>query len=157
PDRRDDPRSRGGARRPRRARRLPRPLGHPRFQGGRRGRPLRASLPPAGAKTRQRVGDPHAEEKELGMARFFIEKKNIRDGRAAISGAELDHMRKVLRLAPGDSVVLFDDGGFEHEGRIVAYTGGGAEIAIEKSHRPERESPLAITLAQALGKGDKFD
>jgi len=91
------------------------------------------------------------------MARFFIEKKNIRDGRAAISGAELDHMRKVLRLAPGDSVVLFDDGGFEHEGRIVAYTGGGAEIAIEKSHRPERESPLAITLAQALGKGDKFD
>jgi 16S rRNA (uracil1498-N3)-methyltransferase len=91
------------------------------------------------------------------MARFFVEKKNIRAGRAAIAGAELEHMRKVLRLAPGDAVVLFDDEGGEHEGRILAYSAADAEIAIENSHRPERESPLAITLAQALGKGDKLD
>jgi 16S rRNA (uracil1498-N3)-methyltransferase len=91
------------------------------------------------------------------VARFFVERKNMRDGRAAIAGAELEHMRKVLRLAPGDAVVLFDDEGGEHEGRILAYTGSAADIAIEKSHRPERESPLAITLAQDLGKGDKLD
>lgn len=91
------------------------------------------------------------------MARFFVLKENIREGRAAVAGAELEHMRRVLRLAPGDGVVLFDDDGFEHEGKIRGYTGAAAEIAIEKSYRPERESPLAITLAQALGKGDKLD
>ncbi|HTM10881.1 MAG TPA: 16S rRNA (uracil(1498)-N(3))-methyltransferase [Verrucomicrobiae bacterium] len=91
------------------------------------------------------------------MARFFVPKENIRDGRATLGGAELEHMRRVLRLLPGDSVVLFDDDGFEHQGKIRAYAGAAAEIAIEKSYRPERESPLAITLAQALGKGDKLD
>jgi 16S rRNA (uracil1498-N3)-methyltransferase len=103
------------------------------------------------------MGHAAAQEKGLGVARFFVPKKNIRDGRATLVGAELEHMRKVLRLGVGDDVVLFDDGGFEHEGRIAAYTGDAAEIAIAKSSRPERESPLAVTLAQALGKGDKLD
>lgn len=91
------------------------------------------------------------------MARFFVQKKNIRDGRAVLIGGECEHMRKVLRLGPGERVILFDDDGCEHEGTIHSYTGGAAEIAIEKSFRPERESPLSITLAQALGKGDKLD
>ena len=91
------------------------------------------------------------------MARFFVPKKNIRDGRATLGGAELEHMRKVLRFGVGDPVVLFDDEGGEHEGTIASYSTGAAEIAIARSSRPERESPLAVTLAQALGKGDKLD
>ena len=91
------------------------------------------------------------------MARFFVPKKNIRDGRASVGGGELEHMRRVLRLGPGDRVVLFDDDGSEHEGTLAAYRADSAEIAIARSYRPERDSPLAITLAQALGKGDKLD
>ncbi|HEY1266688.1 MAG TPA: 16S rRNA (uracil(1498)-N(3))-methyltransferase [Candidatus Binatia bacterium] len=91
------------------------------------------------------------------MARFFIAKKDIQNGRATLAGAELEHMRKVLRLGAGDAVTLFDDEGFEHEATITSYSAGAAEIAIAKSFRPERESPLAVTLAQALGKGDKLD
>jgi 16S rRNA (uracil1498-N3)-methyltransferase len=91
------------------------------------------------------------------VARFFVPKKNIRDGRATLAGAELEHMRKVLRLGIGDRVVLFDDDGGEHDGTIASISTGAAEIAIAASSRPERESPLALTLAQALGKGDKLD
>ncbi len=91
------------------------------------------------------------------MARFFVPKKNINAGRAVVGGSELDHMRKVLRLGVGARVTLFDDDGSEHEGTIASYRGGTAEIAIARSFRPERESPLAVTLAQALGKGDKLD
>lgn len=91
------------------------------------------------------------------MARFFISKKNIHGDSATIAGAELEHMRKVLRLGTGDSVTLFDDEGWEHEGTIRSYSNGMGEIEIVSSHRPERESAVRITLAQALGKGDKFD
>lgn len=91
------------------------------------------------------------------MARFFVPRKNISGGRATLAGTELEHMRKVLRLGVGDRVVLFDDDGFEHEGTIASYSAAAAEIAIARSSRPERESPLAVTLAQALGKGDKLD
>ncbi len=74
-----------------------------------------------------------------------------------VTGPELDHMRKVLRLAPGDAVTLLDDSGWEHEGVIRSYAARSGEIAILKSFQPERESPLRVTLAQALGKGDKMD
>jgi 16S rRNA (uracil1498-N3)-methyltransferase len=91
------------------------------------------------------------------VARFFLAKKNIHGESAAITGAELEHMRKVLRLGPGDRVTLFDDEGWEHEGTIRSYADGIGEVRIVKSYRPQRESPIRITLAQALGKGDKFD
>jgi 16S rRNA (uracil1498-N3)-methyltransferase len=103
------------------------------------------------------MGHTAVSEKELSVARFFIPKKNIQNGRATLTGAELEHMRRVLRLGPGDAVTLFDDEGFEHEATIASYSAGAAEIVIVKSARPERESPLAVTLAQALGKGDKLD
>jgi len=91
------------------------------------------------------------------MARFFILRENLRGETATVTGQELDHMRKVLRLAPGAAVTLFDDSGWEHEGVIRSYTAHSGEIAILKSFQPERESPLRVTLAQALGKGEKMD
>jgi 16S rRNA (uracil1498-N3)-methyltransferase len=93
----------------------------------------------------------------LIVARFLVAKKDIHGESATIAGAELEHMRRVLRLAPGDAVTLFDDDGWEHEGLIRSYSAGVAEIKITSAHRPERESSARITLAQALGKGDKFD
>lgn len=91
------------------------------------------------------------------MARFFVSKKDVSGGRATIAGPELEHMRRVLRLEPGDRVTLFDDDGWEHEGAILSYANRLGEITVTRSYRPERESPLRVTLAQALGKGDKLD
>jgi 16S rRNA (uracil1498-N3)-methyltransferase len=103
------------------------------------------------------MGHAAASKQELSVARFFVPKKSIRGDRASVVGGELEHMRRVLRLGPGDRVVLFDDDGSEHEGTIDAYRDGSAEIAIARSYRPGRDAPLAITLAPALGKGDKLD
>jgi 16S rRNA (uracil1498-N3)-methyltransferase len=66
-------------------------------------------------------------------------------------------MVKVMRLGPGDAVSLFDDDGWEHEGVFKSHDGRRAEVTILSSYRPERESAVEITLAQALGKGDKMD
>ena len=103
------------------------------------------------------MGDAAAAKKELIVARFFLAKKNIQGDNATFAGPELEHMRKVLRLGPGDRVTLFDDEGWEHEGVIRSYTDGRGEIKILNSCRPERESAVRITLAQAVGKGDKLD
>jgi 16S rRNA (uracil1498-N3)-methyltransferase len=103
------------------------------------------------------MGDAHAQKEELTVARFFLTKKNIQGDSAAVAGPELEHMRKVLRLGPGDRVTLFDDEGWEHDGVIRSYSDVSAEIKILNSCRPERESSVRITLAQALGKGDKLD
>jgi 16S rRNA (uracil1498-N3)-methyltransferase len=90
------------------------------------------------------------------MARFFLPRIEIREDRAAITGAELNHLR-VLRLRPGDRVTLFDDAGWEHEGVIGSLEQDRSDIAIVRSYQVDNESPLKVTLALALTKGEKMD
>lgn len=91
------------------------------------------------------------------MARFFIPKENIRDGGATIAGQELEHLRRVLRLTVGDAVTLFDGSGWEHEAVIRRLHADRGELEIRRSYEAGRDSPLALTLALGLTKGEKMD
>ncbi len=91
------------------------------------------------------------------MARFFVKREAIQAGRATIVGQELEHLRRVLRLSVGDAVILFDDSGFEHEAVIIHLQADRGELEVSRSYQAGRESPLALTLALALTKGEKMD
>ena len=67
------------------------------------------------------------------------------------------HATRVLRLAAGDGVTLFNGQGGEFGATIVRV--GKAEVAVEIGPRVDREceSPLCITLVQALSGGEKMD
>ena len=66
-------------------------------------------------------------------------------------------MRKVLRLKPGDLITVFDDAGWEHEAVVRSVAGAQGEVEIVRSYRAQRESPLHLTLAVGLTKGEKID
>jgi 16S rRNA (uracil1498-N3)-methyltransferase len=91
------------------------------------------------------------------MARFFLRQSAVEQDRATITGPELNHLRRVLRLRPGDSVVLFDNAGWEHEGIIRSLSEERGDIEITRSYQKDNESPLKITLALGLTKGEKMD
>ena len=91
------------------------------------------------------------------MARFFLPQKQIHGQFGKIDGPELDHLRKVLRLKPGDLITVFDDAGWEHEAVIRSVTGAQGEVEIITSSQAQRESPLRLTLAVGLTKGEKID
>ena len=91
------------------------------------------------------------------MARFFLPRKQIHDNHGSVEGQELEHLRKVLRLKPGDHITVFDDSGWEHEAVIRSLSGAQGRIEILQSIDAQRESPLQITLAVGLTKGDKLD
>jgi 16S rRNA (uracil1498-N3)-methyltransferase len=91
------------------------------------------------------------------MARFFVPKQNIHGRRGAIRGQELRHLSRVLRLAAGDGITIFDDTGAEHEAIIRLLGSEEAEFEIISSREAQRESPLDLTLALGLTKGDKMD
>ncbi len=91
------------------------------------------------------------------MARFFLPARQIEGRRATITGVELNHLRRVLRLRPQDRVVLFDDAGCEHEGIIRSLSEDRGEIDIIRSYQVNNESPLKTTLALGLTKGEKMD
>lgn len=91
------------------------------------------------------------------MARFFLPKEQIQNRRGTIVGAELDHLRRVLRLGPGDTISFFDDAGWEYEGIIRSLGSDRGEIEILGAAQARRESTLNITLALGLTKGEKMD
>ena len=54
------------------------------------------------------------------MARFFVPRGNIEGSRGIVVGEELLHLRRVLRLAAGDAITIFDDTGREHDAVICS-------------------------------------
>ena len=71
---------------------------------------------------------------------------------------EARHLREVLRLKPGDEVYVFDGAGKEFLSRIEESRRDSAQLKVISEVKPARpESPLALDLAVALLKGEKFD
>jgi 16S rRNA (uracil1498-N3)-methyltransferase len=75
-----------------------------------------------------------------------------------LTSDEARHLREVLRLKPGDGVSVFDGEGKEFRCAVVQARREFAELELQEEIEAARaESPLKITLAVALLKGEKFD
>lgn len=67
------------------------------------------------------------------------------------------HVTRVLRLAAGDPITLFDGTGTDYDAvlRVVARTGVSADVGTGQP--APLESPLAITLIQGVSRGARMD
>jgi 16S rRNA (uracil1498-N3)-methyltransferase len=75
-----------------------------------------------------------------------------------LSEDESRHARDVLRLHPGDEVYVFDGAGKEFRGTVQRLDRRSAVFELGEEVEPARsESPLDLTLAIVLLKGEKFD
>jgi 16S rRNA (uracil1498-N3)-methyltransferase len=91
------------------------------------------------------------------MARFYVPQPRVEQGMLKVEGQEVKHIRKVLRLKEGDEITIFDGLGREFKGTIVEEELSTVVIRIENAYSSERDSPLEITLAQSILKGEKMD
>lgn len=92
--------------------------------------------------------------------RFFAPPSafNLSKRTVTLTADEARHLREVLRLKPGDEVSVFDGVGKEFRARVAQARREFAELELDEEIEPARpESPLHITLAVALLKGEKFD
>jgi 16S rRNA (uracil1498-N3)-methyltransferase len=92
--------------------------------------------------------------------RFYAppEAFELNEHSVTLSADETQHLRNVLRLKTGDEVYVFDGAGGEYRGEIKAIARDQADIQlVEDVKPPATESPLHLTMAVALLKGDKFD
>ncbi|MGC2520639.1 MAG: 16S rRNA (uracil(1498)-N(3))-methyltransferase [Burkholderiales bacterium] len=63
----------------------------------------------------------------------------------------------VLRLCHGDAMTLFNGDGGEFEAELTRVSKDAARARVVLGRTIERESPLAITLAQCVSSGDRMD
>ncbi len=91
------------------------------------------------------------------MPRFYVPQPRIEKGMLRIEGDEVRHIRRVLRLRTGDEIIVFDGSAKEYEGMIVEDRPSSVVIRIQNILSSKKESPLEITLAQSVLKGEKMD
>lgn len=91
------------------------------------------------------------------MQHIFLLPDQITAGRARIVGSDHLHLARVLRARPGDKVILLDNRGNGYRSRLVSVGKDLTEAEIETQVDLPPEPPIYITVAQALGKGDKFE
>ncbi|MCI0666291.1 MAG: 16S rRNA (uracil(1498)-N(3))-methyltransferase [Acidobacteria bacterium] len=89
--------------------------------------------------------------------RFYAAPNRFSDSRVHLDNDQSYHLWRVLRLRAGAPVFVFDGLGKEWECRVLSAGKDGAELEIIQQVTTVVESPLQITLAQALIKSDRFD
>jgi 16S rRNA (uracil1498-N3)-methyltransferase len=92
--------------------------------------------------------------------RFYAPPEDFTDDgkRVVLSPDESRHLRDVLRLRAGDEAHVFDGEGREFACAVVEARGRASALEVFAPVEPQRpESPLDLTLAVALLKGEKFD
>ncbi len=88
--------------------------------------------------------------------RLFIDQPLQVGHSATLSEAAANHAVRVLRLREGDAVTLFNGDGHDYSGQILLGK-REARVQIDSAAAIDNESPLAITLVQAIARGEKMD
>lgn len=68
-----------------------------------------------------------------------------------------EHVARVLRLVSGDPITLFNGDGHDYQATIVDVGKRVVRARIESATAVQNESPLRLTLAQAVVRGEKMD
>lgn len=74
-----------------------------------------------------------------------------------LRGAAANHVVRVLRLGAGDVIAVFDGQGEEYGGRIQSVRRGEVRIELAEQRANACDSPLRLTLAQAVARGERMD
>jgi 16S rRNA (uracil1498-N3)-methyltransferase len=91
------------------------------------------------------------------MHRFYAPDLDPAQSIVALPADEAQHLTRVLRLTAGAIVAVFDGKGKEFSARVESARRDHVNLEILEPRQPAQESTLAITLAQAVLKGDKMD
>lgn len=97
------------------------------------------------------------------MYLFFVDNREIRETQARITGPDVNHIKNVLRMKPGEKVRISDGEALCYNCIIEAYTEADdreeAAVLLKILSRDEdgTELPAEIVLFQGLPKGDKME
>ena len=91
------------------------------------------------------------------MYRFFVRPEQIRDGNIEITGDDVHHIRQVLRMRPGEEVLVSSGDDWEYTCRITALEDERVSAQILDVQKPGRELTSRLYLFQCIPKGDKME
>lgn len=91
------------------------------------------------------------------MPRFFIRKDQVCENRIEIFGDDAHHISRSLRMAAGERITVCDMQKTEYDCILEQFLPDRVVARIESARQCDTEPPYAVTVYQALPKGDKLD
>ncbi len=91
------------------------------------------------------------------MHRFFAPALDPGDTQVTLPREEGEHLARVLRLGVGDAVAVFDGRGRAFAARVAGIVRRDVTLQLLSRIEPPPEPAVALTLAQAVIKGDRMD
>ena len=93
----------------------------------------------------------------MRVVRHFVDLPLSVGAEVNLPDVAVAHLVRVLRLGPGDRVRLFNGEGDDYEAELESAGKREARARVLGRVEVDSESPLAITLAQGIARGEKMD
>lgn len=91
------------------------------------------------------------------MRRLVVAAGTLTTGSMRLEGADAHYAKDVLRLKVGAEVWLYDGAGLRAVAQVQALTRHQVQLQVAELEELPPAPPPAVTLLQALGKGEKMD
>ncbi len=93
----------------------------------------------------------------MRLSRFYCPETLAPGARVRLPPEAAHHAVRVLRLAEGAPLIVFNGDGNEYAARILRIERQDVVVLIEGVQAVARESPLAVTLLQGISAGERMD
>ena len=91
------------------------------------------------------------------MYHFFVDPAQIGEDEIRITGEDVNHIKNVLRMRPGEEVLISSRSGGDYHCRVRELAPDVVFLSVEEKREDSRELPARIHLYQGLPKADKMD
>ena len=91
------------------------------------------------------------------MYQFFVEDSQVGKDFITITGADVNHIKNVLRMKPGEDVRISSQGGHDYACRVLEVTDTFVQLTILDDQIESTELANPVFLFQALPKGDRME
>ena len=91
------------------------------------------------------------------MYHFFVSSHQIMENNVTIEGTDVNHIRNVLRLKPGEIILISDETQTDYRCELSEITSDSVTASILSKEQNNHELPARIYLFQGLPKSDKME
>ena len=91
------------------------------------------------------------------MYRFFVEESQIYDGTVHITGSDVNHIKNVLRMRPGEKILVSTGGEKEYHCAVSDFPEGEVLAAVEEVTAADRELPSELCCFRVCQKVTKWN
>jgi len=91
------------------------------------------------------------------MTRIFVAAALAAGSEIELPDAAARHVAQVLRMRAGEHIVIFNGTGGEFGAEIVLAERRNVRVRLSQLVEVDRESPLEVSLAQCVSKGERMD